>query len=75
MLMPKFILIFVIGNVVDISSGKFVSNPESWKLKFDEGRQKEVEQSREASLDAGKKQIKRISKRCCITLIKTIDIH
>ena len=57
MLMPKFILIFVIGNVVDISSGKFVSNPESWKLKFDEGRQKEVALSRKASLDAGKKQI------------------
>lgn len=38
---------------MDISSGKFVSSPESWKLKFDEGRQKEVEQSREASLDAG----------------------
>ena len=75
MLRPKFILIFLIGNAVGISSGKFFFNPESWKFQFEEGEQKKVEQSRGASLDAGKKQIKCIRKRCCITFTKTIDIH
>ena len=52
--MLKFVLVFLTGNVVYISSGNFVPNFDSWNSKINEGVDKVSELAREDLQDVGK---------------------